>query len=75
MAVEPKRVEPVNDAHEEQQELARMRDYFAARPKVTIKTREDERVQINGYVFIIKAGERVEVPVDVANILEESGRI
>jgi hypothetical protein len=53
----------------------RMREYFASRPKVTVKTREDEWVQINDYVFIIKGGERVEVPVDVADILEESGRI
>jgi hypothetical protein len=67
--------EPVNDAAVEQQELQRMRDYFAGQPKVSIKCREDERVQINGYVFIIKGGERVDVPKDVADILEESGRI
>lgn len=53
----------------------RMRDYFASRPKVSIKTREDEWVQVNGYTFIIKKGERVEVPVDIAELLEESGRI
>jgi|ABSQ01.1.fsa_nt_gi deoxycytidine triphosphate deaminase len=52
-----------------------MRDYYAAQPKVSIKTREDEWVQVNGYTFIIKAGERVEVPKDIAAILEESGRI
>jgi len=67
--------EPVNEAVEEQQELARMRDYFAAQPKVTIKCLEDERVQINGYVFIIKGGERVDVPKDVADLLEQSGKI
>jgi hypothetical protein len=53
----------------------RMRDYFASQPKVSIKTREDEWVQVNGYTYIIKKGERVEVPVDIANLLEESGRI
>lgn len=53
----------------------RMRDYFASRPKVAVKTREDEWVQVNGYTFIIKGGVRVEVPDDIANILEESGRI
>jgi hypothetical protein len=52
-----------------------MREYFASRPKVTIKTREDEWVQVNGYTFIIQAGQRVEVPQDVADILEEAGRI
>jgi hypothetical protein len=56
-------------------EQNRMRDYFAAQKKVSIKTRQDEWVQINGYTFIIKGGERVEVPEDVANLLEESGRI
>jgi hypothetical protein len=53
----------------------KMRDYYASQPKVSIKTREDEWVQVNGYTFIIKAGERVDVPKDIADILEESGRI
>jgi deoxycytidine triphosphate deaminase len=52
-----------------------MRQYFAQQKKVSIKTREDQWVQVNGYTFIIKANERVEVPEDIANILEESGRI
>jgi hypothetical protein len=52
-----------------------MRDYFASQPKTSIKTRDDEWVQVNGYTFIIKKGERVDVPQDIANILEESGRI
>lgn len=53
----------------------KMKNYFASRPKVSIKTQNDEWVQINGYTFIIKGGVRVEVPVDVADLLEESGRI
>lgn len=52
-----------------------MRAYFASRPKVSVKTKEDEWVQVNAYTFIIKKGERVEVPDDIARILEESGRI
>lgn len=52
-----------------------MRDYYAAQPKVSIKTREDEWVQVNGYTFIIKKGERVDVPKDIADILEDAGRI
>jgi hypothetical protein len=52
-----------------------MRDYYAAQPKVSIKTRDDEWVQVNGYTFIIKGGMRVEVPKDIADILEEAGRI
>jgi hypothetical protein len=53
----------------------RMRDYFAAQKKVAVKVSQDEWVQINGYVFIIKKGERVDVPEDVANLLEEAGRL
>lgn len=53
----------------------KMRQYFSSQPKVSIKTQEDQWVQVNGYTFIIKGGERVEVPRDIANILEESGRI
>ena len=52
-----------------------MRDYFAAQKKVSIKTREDEWVQVNGYTFIIKKGERVDVPEDIARMLDEAGRI
>jgi hypothetical protein len=52
-----------------------MRDYYAKQEKVTIKCAEDQWVQVNGYTFIIKGGERVSVPKDIANLLEESGRI
>ena len=51
-----------------------MRAYFASRPKVRIKTQQDEFVQVNGYTFIIKKGEYVEVPDDIAQMLEDSGR-
>lgn len=54
---------------------ATMRDYYATQKRVSIKCANDEWVQVNGYTFIIKKGERVEVPSDIANILEESGRI
>jgi len=53
----------------------RMRDYFASQPRVSIKTREDQWVQVNGYTFIIQKDVRVEVPKGVADILEEAGRI
>lgn len=77
--VTPKPVSADKPTSEEQRQDAftenTMRDYYAAQPKVSIKTREDEWVQVNGYTFIIKKGERVEVPKDIADILEESGRI
>jgi hypothetical protein len=52
-----------------------MRDYYAKQPKVSIKCAEDQWVQSNGYTFIIKGGERVEVPLGIAQMLEEAGRI
>jgi len=52
-----------------------MRDYYKAQPKVSIKCAEDQWVQVNGYTFIIKGGQRVEVPKDIADLLEASGRI
>lgn len=67
--------ERVADSVEDAKSLDQMRKYFEGQPKVTIKTREQEWVQINGYTFIIQAGERVEVPEDVAKILEDAGRI
>ena len=65
----------MSDAELQQDNISRMRAYFETREKVEIKTREDERVQINDYVFMIKGGEKVKVPVDVRDLLEESGRI
>ena len=59
----------------EQDMQVRMREYFASQPKVSIKTREDQWVQVNGYTFIIKGGERVDVPEDVFKLLDEAGRI
>lgn len=52
-----------------------MRDHYAKQEKVSIKCAEDQWVQVNGYTFIIKGGERVSVPKDIADILEASGRI
>ena len=55
-------------------EIDRMRDKFAAEPKIRIRLAEDARVQINGYTFEIKGKVPVEVPESVATILEQSGR-
>lgn len=54
---------------------------LAAQPKRTIKLRKGanpkspnyETVQINGYTFMIKLGEEVEVPEEVYNILTRAG--
>jgi hypothetical protein len=66
---------PVSDEIDAANVHASMKAYFDAQKRVSIKTREDERVQINDYIFIIKGGERVDVPEDVALILEQAGRI
>lgn len=54
---------------------------LAEQPKRTIKLRKDsnpkapnyETVQINGYTYMIKKGEMVEVPEEVYNILVRAG--
>jgi len=63
------------DRAEAQTVFNRMRKHFAKQPKVTVRVQEDTTVQINGYGFLIKGKTRVEVPEQVAQILEESGRI
>jgi hypothetical protein len=60
-------------AHES--DIARTKAALAAQPKVTVKVQEDTYVGINGYGFLIKGKTKVEVPEQVAEILEEAGRI
>lgn len=55
--------------------MTKMRDYFASQKKVTVKVREQAWVQVNGYTFIIEPDQRVEVPSDVADLLEARGLI
>lgn len=63
------------DAKVDQMTENYMRDHYAKQPKVQVKCREDQWVQVNGYTFIIKGGEKVMVPKDIAELLEASGRI
>lgn len=56
--------------------IDRMREHFAKQPKVQIRIRKedgDQTVQVNGYTFWIKAGEKVLVPEQIADILQEAG--
>lgn len=75
ITAEPSTKPTSKEEREDKHTADNMRAYFASRPKVSIKTKDDEWVQVNGYTFIIKKGERVEVPQDIADILEASGRI
>lgn len=57
------------------QEMAKWAE-TAERVDVRIpKVMGDQTVFINGYMFQIKAGETVKVPVEVRNILERGNRI
>jgi len=76
--VAPSRPEPVTDAADKrvhENDLARIQRALAAQPKVTVKVQEDTYVGINGYPFLIKGKTKVSVPQQVADILEEAGRI
>lgn len=57
--------------------IDQMRDYFKAQPRVRVKVHNDADVpvQVNGYTFIVQAGVPVDVPEDVAKLLEEAGYI
>ena len=58
-----------------------MKKYFRAERakgnvrKVKIHNDSDVPVQINGYTFLVQKGVSVEVPNDVADLLEEAGYI
>lgn len=59
---------------------AQMRAIFASQPRRTIRISPElwgaeTFVGINGYKFQIKNGERVSVPEQVAQLLEDMGRI
>lgn len=63
------------EAHESM--LNVMKRIFATQPRVKVKVHNDSDVfvQINGYSFLIKPGKTVEVPEQVAEVLEEGGYI
>jgi hypothetical protein len=55
-----------------------MRDHFRKQKRVMIripKEAGETSVQINGYGFQIQPGVKVEVPQQVADVLEEAGII
>lgn len=60
------------DDKDAQDMISYMRDYFAKQDKFPVRLKEDQWVQINGYTFIIKGGERVKVPEDVYNMLADA---
>lgn len=57
--------------------IDKMKVYFKDQPRVRVKVRNDGDVpvQINGYTFIVMANVPVEVPQDVADLLETAGYI
>lgn len=63
------------EAKAHQSMIDTMRDHFAAQPKRRIRVQEEQFVQVNGYSFRILPGEFVQVPEQVAQMLEDSNRI
>ena len=63
------------EAKAERDMLDIMREHFASQPKMLVKTNADALVQINGYTFMVKAGEKVAVPEEIADMLEAGGYI
>jgi hypothetical protein len=63
------------DARKDKMTEEFMRDYYSKQEKVSVKCSEDQWVQVNGYTFVIKKGERVMVPKDIFDILDAGGRI
>lgn len=57
--------------------LDEMKKYFKTQPRVRVKVRNDGDVpvQINGYTFLVQSNVSVEVPQDVADLLEAAGYI
>jgi hypothetical protein len=65
-------------AMESQQSMLNiMRDKYATEKRVPVKVHNDGPVfvQVNGYSFLIRENERVEVPESIAQILDEAGYI
>lgn len=66
-----------------EQEMARlslidqMREYFKTQPRRRVKVHNDSdvSVQVNGYTFVIQHGVNVDVPEDVADLLDQAGYI
>ncbi len=54
-----------------------MRAHYKTQKRVRVKVRNDADVpvQINGYTFIVAANVAVDVPEDVAKLLEDAGYI
>lgn len=57
--------------------IDKMKIYFKDQKRVRVKVRNDADVpvQINGYTFIVQANVPVDVPEDVARLLDEAGYI
>lgn len=74
-------VEPVADkiavqaAHDSL--IDKMKKHYAKEKRVPVKVRaeSDVPVQVNGYTFLIKPGERVMVPESIAKLLEDADYI
>ena len=57
--------------------IDKMRKHFLSQPKRRVKVRNDSpvRVQVNGYSFLIQPDVYVEVPEEIADLLEQADYI
>ena len=46
-----------------------------AQPKVRVRLREDRQFMVNGYTFVVKGGEPVEVPEQIADMVEDRFKV
>jgi len=70
--------EPAVESFRPDDTYAMMKAYFGAQKKVAVrilKDKGDAFVQVNGYTFIVQAGAKVEVPEQIAQMLEDGGYI
>ena len=73
-AAEPDPVRAADKARH-RSDIAKTQADLKKQKKVVVRVQEDTYVGINGYGFRIKGKTKVEVPEQVADILEEAGRI
>lgn len=64
-----------SELRRQKSDFSRMRDHLAKQPKVRVRVQEDTFAQLNGYTFLIKAGESVMVPEQVYELLLNAGRV
>lgn len=64
-----------DDRKRHESRITRQKEFLAGQRKVPVKVKTDTFIQINGYTMQLQPNVKVMVPEQVAEILEEAGRI